>query len=45
MENQQTEFAKLFEESLATKELKEGEIVTGHIVKISKDFVMVDERV
>lgn len=35
-------FAQLFEESLKKNPIKEGEIVKGKVIKILKDFVMVD---
>lgn len=35
-------FAQLLEESFARDEVREGEIVTGTVVSISKDFVLVD---
>ncbi|MBI4211585.1 MAG: 30S ribosomal protein S1 [Deltaproteobacteria bacterium] len=42
-ENQQkTQFAKLFEESMKQVSLKEGEIVKGKIVRIVRDAVIVD---
>lgn len=37
-----SEFAKLFEESAKQAKLKEGEIVKGRVVRILKDFVVVD---
>ncbi len=36
------EFAQLFEESLKKSPVKQGEIVKGKVVKILKDFVMLD---
>jgi small subunit ribosomal protein S1 len=36
------DFAKLFEESVAAKPIKEGEVTTGTIVKVMKDYVVVD---
>jgi len=35
-------FKELFEESLKEKSVAEGEIVKGTVLKVSKDFVMVD---
>ncbi|MEW6775242.1 MAG: 30S ribosomal protein S1 [Bdellovibrionota bacterium] len=35
-------FADLFEKSMGAQELSEGEIVTGNVVKITNDFVVVD---
>jgi len=37
-----SEFAKLFEESTKTTELKEGEVVKGKVVAITRDSVVVD---
>ncbi|HQH81270.1 MAG TPA: S1 RNA-binding domain-containing protein, partial [bacterium] len=37
-----TEFAKLFEERAKTLNLKEGEIVKGKVVRITRDNVIVD---
>ncbi|MBT3181412.1 MAG: 30S ribosomal protein S1 [Deltaproteobacteria bacterium] len=37
-----TEFAKLFEESAKQVKLKEGEIITGKVVRITRDYVVVD---
>jgi small subunit ribosomal protein S1 len=36
------DFAKLFEESYAKKEIKEGEIVQGRVIYVGKDHVVVD---
>ena len=36
------DFAKLFEESVSAKPIKEGEITQGTIVKVMKDYVVVD---
>lgn len=38
----ETEFAKLYEESARAITLKEGEIVKGKVVGITRDFVIVD---
>jgi len=35
-------FAQLFEESYARDEVREGKVVSGTIINITKDFVMVD---
>jgi len=35
-------FAALFEESLKKDEPREGDIVRGHVIHVSKDFVIVD---
>jgi small subunit ribosomal protein S1 len=35
-------FAALFEESLKTEDVKEGDIVKGTVITISKDYVVVD---
>jgi small subunit ribosomal protein S1 len=35
-------FAQLFEESYARDEVREGKVVSGTIISITKDFVMVD---
>jgi small subunit ribosomal protein S1 len=35
-------FAALFEESLKNEEIKEGEIVHGTVIQVTKDFVVVD---
>lgn len=37
-----TEFARLFEESSKKVTLKEGEIVKGKVVRLARDFVVVD---
>lgn len=37
-----SEFAQLFEQSMATAPVREGDIVTGRVVRITKDFVIVD---
>ena len=37
-----TEFAKLFEESLKETSFKEGDIVKGRIVRVNKDSVIID---
>lgn len=37
-----SEFARLFDESVKNITLKEGQIVKGRIVRISRDFVVVD---
>jgi small subunit ribosomal protein S1 len=37
-----SEFAKLFEENSRKANLKEGEIVNGQIVRITRDYVVVD---
>ncbi|MFH0800711.1 MAG: 30S ribosomal protein S1 [Pseudomonadota bacterium] len=37
-----SEFARLFEESTKQAKLKEGEIVKGKVVRIGRDFVIVD---
>src|SRR5688572_17209045 len=44
VENQQGEdsFAALFEESLKNEEIKEGEIVHGTVIQVTKDYVVVD---
>ena len=45
LENQQGEedsFAALFEESLKNEEIKEGEIVHGTVIQVTKDYVVVD---
>ncbi|HPQ80467.1 MAG TPA: 30S ribosomal protein S1 [bacterium] len=39
---QQSEFARLFEESAKQAKLKEGEIVKGRVVRIGRDQVIVD---
>ncbi|MBI5529094.1 MAG: 30S ribosomal protein S1 [Deltaproteobacteria bacterium] len=36
------DFAKLFEESISAKPVKEGEVIGGTIVKVTKDYVVVD---
>jgi len=41
-EQKQTEFARLFEESSKKLVLKEGEIVKGKVVRINRDYVVVD---
>jgi len=41
-EQKKSEFARLFEESTKQVKLKEGEIVKGKIVRITKDYVVVD---
>ncbi|OGQ22588.1 MAG: 30S ribosomal protein S1 [Deltaproteobacteria bacterium RIFCSPLOWO2_02_FULL_44_10] len=41
-QQQNSEFAQLFEESMKQVSLKEGEIVKGKIVGTTRDFVMVD---
>lgn len=38
----QTEFAKLFEESLKKSPFKEGDIVKGRVVRVNKDHVVID---
>ena len=40
--NDELSFAQLLEESFARDEVREGEIVSGTVVSISKDFVLVD---
>src|SRR5690242_15813872 len=35
-------FAALFEESLKREDIKEGEIVRGRVIQITKDYVLVD---
>lgn len=40
--NTQSEFARLFEESLSKKSFKVGDIVTATVLDILKDFVVVD---
>jgi small subunit ribosomal protein S1 len=40
--NQNTEFARLFEESLKVKSFKEGEIVKGKVIRVNKDVAVVD---
>jgi small subunit ribosomal protein S1 len=45
LSNQQGEedsFAALFEESLKNEEIKEGEIVHGTVIQVTKDYVVVD---
>jgi small subunit ribosomal protein S1 len=45
VENYQGEedsFAALFEESLKNEEIKEGEIVHGTVIQVTKDYVVVD---
>jgi small subunit ribosomal protein S1 len=45
VENHQGEedsFAALFEESLKNEEIKEGEIVHGTVIQVTKDYVVVD---
>lgn len=37
-----SEFARLFEESVKSAPVKEGEIVRGTVVQITKDFVVID---
>lgn len=37
-----SEFARLFEESIKATPVKEGEIVRGTVVQITKDFVVID---
>ena len=41
-EQKSTEFAQLFEESVKKLSLKEGDIVKGRIIKLTRDFVIVD---
>ncbi len=41
-EQKNTEFAKLFEESSKKVSLKEGEVVKGKVVRIDRDYVIVD---
>lgn len=41
-EQKGSEFARLFEESTRQVKLKEGEILKGRIVRITRDFVVVD---
>jgi len=41
-EKKTSEFARLFEESLAGKSFKEGDVVKGKVVKVGKDYVVVD---
>jgi len=36
------DFAKLFEESISSKPIKEGEITSGTVVKVTKDFAIID---
>src|SRR5579872_247938 len=35
-------FAAMFEESLKREDIKEGEIVRGRVIQITKDYVVVD---
>ncbi len=42
MQNTSQDFGALFEESLKKHPLKEGELVKGTVVKVTRDFVMVD---
>ena len=35
-------FAALFEESLKREEIKEGAIVRGRVIQLTKDYVVVD---
>lgn len=37
-----TEFARLFEESSKNVSLKEGEVIKGKIIRLTKDYVVVD---
>ena len=39
---QDEDFAALFEESLKREDIKEGEIVRGRVIQITKDHVVVD---
>jgi len=39
MEN---DFAAMFEESLKREDVKEGDIVRGHVIQVAKDYVVVD---
>ncbi len=41
-ESEAASFAELFEESLKTKAISEGEITKGRVIKVTKDFVVVD---
>lgn len=41
-EQKNTEFARLFEESTKNVSLKEGEIVKGKIIRLTKDYVIID---
>jgi small subunit ribosomal protein S1 len=41
-EQKSTEFARLFEESSKNVSLKEGEVVKGRIIRINRDYVIVD---
>jgi small subunit ribosomal protein S1 len=41
-EQKNTEFARLFEESSKNVSLKEGEIVKGKIIRLTKDYVIID---
>ncbi|MFA4874330.1 MAG: 30S ribosomal protein S1 [bacterium] len=41
-EQKGSEFARLFEESTKVTTVKEGQIVKGRVVRISRDFVVVD---
>lgn len=41
-EKKDTEFARLFEESLKQKSFEKGDIVKGTIIRVNKDFVVVD---
>ena len=41
-ESESMSFAELFEESRKGKTLKEGEIAKGKVIKVTKDFVVVD---
>ncbi|MDL1871089.1 30S ribosomal protein S1 [Deltaproteobacteria bacterium PRO3] len=42
MQNQIEDFGALFEESLKKHPLNEGELVKGTVVKVTRDYVMVD---
>ncbi|MCC6998850.1 MAG: S1 RNA-binding domain-containing protein, partial [Deltaproteobacteria bacterium] len=38
----ENDFAAMFEESLKREDVKEGDIVRGHVIQVAKDYVVVD---